>query len=222
MTSNTVDDSCNKFIHPFTGLICGPTGSGKSVFISRLLESDLLSPYPEKILLIYGQYQDAYEKLKQTIPMIEFSEGMTDEIDQVWMNNPARKLILIDDCMETAASDKRVAKFFTQGSHHKNLSCILVLQNMFYQGSQMRTISLNSHYIVLFKNPRDQQQVRTFSRQMYPSKPKILQQAYTDSTKQPYGYLVLNLKPNTAENCRLLTNIFNSDGYTVVYVPKFV
>ena len=32
----------------------------------------------------------------------------------------------------------------------------------------MRNISLNIHYIILFKNPRDSQQISTLARQMYP------------------------------------------------------
>ena len=34
-----------------------------------------------------------------------------------------------------------------------NLSVILLLQNLFYNGKEIWNISLNTHYIVLFKNP---------------------------------------------------------------------
>ncbi len=91
---------------------------------------------------------------------------------------------------------------------------------MFYQGPEMRTISLNTHYMVVFKNPRDRQQVLHLSRQMYPHTPKVLEQAFIDATKRPYGYLLLNLKPETPESCRLLTNIFRDQAPPIVYVPN--
>ena len=58
---------------------------------------------------------------------------------------------------------------FTKGSHHRNLSVIYIVQNLFHQGKGNRSISLNSHYLVLFKNPRDKLQILTLAKQMYPS-----------------------------------------------------
>ena len=40
--------------------------------------------------------------------------------------------------------------------------------NLYYQGKESRTMSLNSQYLVLFNSPRDQQQVMVLARQMYP------------------------------------------------------
>jgi hypothetical protein len=40
----------------------------------------------------------------------------------------------------------------------------------------MRTVSLNSHYLVLFKNPRDKLQIRNLTTQMHPSNAKFLVQ----------------------------------------------
>ena len=43
----------------------------------------------------------------------------------------------------------------SSGSHHRNLSVIYTVQNLFHQGKGNRSKSLNSHYLVLYKNPRD-------------------------------------------------------------------
>jgi hypothetical protein len=64
------------------------------------------------------------------------------------------KLIVLDDLMDTAYSTK-VSQLFTKGSHHRNISLVLITQNLFHQGPATRDISLNSKYIVVFKNPRD-------------------------------------------------------------------
>ena len=64
--------------------------------------------------------------------------------------------MVIDDHMEDAGGDERIVNLFTRGSHHRNLSVIYILQNVFHQGKGSRSISLNSHYLVLLKNPWDQ------------------------------------------------------------------
>jgi hypothetical protein len=58
---------------------------------------------------------------------------------------------------------------FTRGSHHQNFGVILLTQNLFQKGPHTRTISLNSHFIVTFNNPRDKSQIYHLARQMYPT-----------------------------------------------------
>ena len=77
-------------------------------------------------------------------------------------------LVVIDDLMTKLHSDERLKRLFSVGSHHKNLSVIFIIHNLFHQGKEMRNLSLNSHYIVLFKNPPDKLQISTLVRQMYP------------------------------------------------------
>ena len=81
-------------------------------------------------------------------------------------------------------------------------------------------ISLNANYIVIFKNPRDRAQIQHMARQVYPENSKFLQEAYHDATSTPHGYLLLDLKQNTRESCRVRTSIFPDDDHQYVYVPK--
>jgi hypothetical protein len=62
--------------------------------------------------------------------------------------------------------------------------------------------------MVLFKNSRDVTQVANLSRQMYPGRSKFLVEAFKDATAKPYGYLLIDLKPETDEKCRVRANIF--------------
>lgn len=80
-------------------------------------------------------------------------------------------------------------------------------------------MSLNTDYVVLFKNARDASQIMHLSRQMYPSNTKFLTWAFHDATKEPYHYLFQDLKPNTHESLRVRSNILN-EQYQIVYVPK--
>ena len=45
-----------------------------------------------------------------------------------------RNLIVIDDQMIEAGKDNRIVNLFTKGSHHRNLSVIYIVQNLFHQG----------------------------------------------------------------------------------------
>jgi hypothetical protein len=47
-----------------------------------------------------------------------------------------------------------VCELFVEGSHHRNLSVACIMQNAFSKGKENRTMSINTQYIVLFKNPR--------------------------------------------------------------------
>ena len=138
---------------------------------------------------------------------------------KVFLKTFKRNLVVIDDLMHKTGNSKKVSELFTKGSHHRNLSVVLILQNLFHQDKEMRTVSLNTHYMILFKNPRDALQISHLAKQMYPNKSKYMVEAYKDATAQPYGYLFVDLKPDTYEDMRLLTNIF-PDEYTTVYVPK--
>ena len=203
-----------KFEHNFTMLIAGSTGSGKTEFCKRLIREEMIQPKPEKIYWCYGEYQKAYNDM----PGVEFYHGIPttlyEELD-VSKNN----LLICDDLMNDKSAEKMINKFFCQGSHHRNLSVIHILQNLFPRSPDMRNISLNSHYIVLFKNPRDKLQITRLASQM--GLPKVIPEAFKDATSEkPFTYLILDLKPKTNEELRIRTKIFPADGGVVVYQPR--
>jgi hypothetical protein len=53
----------------------------------------------------------------------------------------------------------RMASLFTEKSHHRNIIVMYIVQNLFHRGKHHRVISLNAHYMVLFRNPRDVSQI---------------------------------------------------------------
>ena len=82
-----------------------------------------------------------------------------------------------------------------------------IVQNLFHQCKGNRSISLSSHYLVLFKNPRDKLQILTLAKQMYPSETDWFIKEYEEAVRRPYGYLFVDLKPTTPDRCRLRTNV---------------
>ena len=129
-----------------------------------------------------------------------------------------RNIVVLEDIM--TETDERVTNLFTQKSHHCNTSVIYLVQNLFPKNKESRTISLNSQYIVVFKNPRDVSQMTTLAKQMYPGRVKFVQEAFADATSTPYGYILVDLKQDTPEDLRLCTSILPDDAVQYVYMPK--
>jgi hypothetical protein len=136
------------WVHPFTSVISGPTGSGKSVFVRRFVHNirHMMTPKPDRILWCYGEYKTLYG----TVDGVDFQQGLPD-LDTL---DPREKhLIILDDLIYEM--DQRVASLFTEKNHHRNISVMYIVQNMFHQEKHHRTISLNAHYMVLFKRIAD-------------------------------------------------------------------
>ena len=79
-------------------------------------------------------------------------------------------------------------------------------------------MTLNAHYLILFKNPRDMSQLTFLARQMFPKKPKYMVDAFADATAKPFTYLVVDLKAETEDKHRLRSGIF-PDETNYVYIP---
>ena len=62
------------FEHPFTSMIAGMTGSGKTAWVRSLLQqaSETIYPPPERILWCYSQWQPAYTQMLVAMPHFEF------------------------------------------------------------------------------------------------------------------------------------------------------
>ena len=203
-----------RFEHPFTSTIAGMTGSGKTTWLRSLLQqaSETIYPPPERIVWCYSQWQPAYTQMLVAMPNIEFVKGIPTALEQdSYFDVNKRNLIVFDDQMIDASKDKRIVNLFTRGSHHRNLSVIYMVQNPFHQGKASRSISLNSHHLVLFRNPRDKLQILTLAKQMYPRQTDFFLNQYEEAVKRPFGYLLIDLKTTTQDNCRLRTNVLPSE-----------
>ena len=67
--------------------------------------------------------------------------------------------MVLDDLMTSAGECKQISKLFTKEADQINLPVIFIVENVFSYGREMRTIMLNAHYLVLYKNPRDKSQI---------------------------------------------------------------
>lgn len=217
MLTDSEIKTCKKelFFHPFTCTISGPSGCGKTQLLMSILDQrdELISLPPERIIYCYATWQ---EKFSEYESFIEFKKGIYEDMEN--LNKDTRNLIIFDDLMTECQNDLSIQNLFTRGSHHLNISVFMLTQNIFNKGKFSRTINLNSHYTILFNNPRDKTQIRYLAREMYPDCSKFLVESYNDATKRAHGYLFLDNKQSTEDVFRVQTNIV--DEFRIVYVLK--
>lgn len=209
------------FKHPFTCTIAGPSQSGKTVFLLKLLKAlpCYVHPTPTRVVWCYGIENEQQMKKIQACAThlpIEFIRGLPESMDT--FSPEDNNLLILDDLMQDAGKNDYIAELFTKGSHHRNLSIFLVLQNIFHQACKMRDIHTSTNYMVLFKNPRDWSQVLYLERQCFPYFKKYLVSAYQQACERPHGYLIIDLRQDTPDDARLITGVFPPET-PIAYVP---
>ena len=145
----------------------------------------------------------------EVVQVVEYVQGIPLEIYRLFNWN-VNNLIILDDMMDEATQDKRVSQLFTRG-RYDNLSVIYLTHNLFHKNQ--REISLNSDYMVIFKNPRDKTQFTNLAKQLMPRKYKFLLWAFEDTAKLPGSYLLLDVRLQMDDKLRVCARIFNDVSY---------
>ena len=203
-------------------VVCGATQSGKSTFMFKLfkhMDSMFECHTPTQVLYCYGIYQPLYDDIKSACPFVTFKEGIPSASDiEKFASQQNHKVIVLDDLLGEVVQNVEMEKLFILGSHHKKLSVFFLQQNLYQQGRYSRTIALNTAYLILFRNIRDSSQILYLSRQISPSNPQALVEAYKDATSIKYGYLVIDCSPHSDDRYRWRTKIWPEE-YPLIYQP---
>ena len=187
--------------------------TGKTHFVLNLIKLGMFDTEIDDKIICYSEYQPAYEEFKKL--GCRFVQGLIDP-DELDPNIP--HLVILDDLMDSK-EDRKIEQFFTRTCHHRNTSCIYIVQNLYNQNRGYRTCSLNTQYLILFRSPRDMTQIRTLESQMYPGHKNFLVDSFNDACKLPYHPLVLDLKPDTPHHLRVRGRVLDSESQDV-YLPK--
>lgn len=196
---------------PASHMVVGPSGSGKTNLVENLLchNLDLFEEKPSKIHYCYRAWQPAYERMKKH--GIQFHKGVPKEQEiSKWF--PRGGILVLDDLMDECGRDKNVLDIFTKYSHHKNVSVIYLLQDIFPQGKYSKTISRNVHYVWAFKNPRDQLGLKNLLLQAFPNEWSIILKTFQKATERPYGYMLLDFHPSSPDTQRVFSHVLKGEG----------
>lgn len=183
-------------------VIVGPSQAGKTTFVEELIENRciLFEPPPKRILWCSEHEMIKFKHIKG-LPKLEDIEPYD--------------LIVIDDLFIEAAESKDISVLFTKYTHHKPCCIVFLTQNLFYQSKQQRNRALNTHYLILFKNPRDVTAIRILGSQMGI---KNLQDIYKDATEKPHSYLLIDYHQSTPDEIRLRSHVLPSEYPPIVYL----
>ena len=164
---------------------------------------------PTRILYCYGIYQHLFDEMERNVPYFTSKQGLpsAEELDE-FTGDRRHKLIMIDNLMHKVVQDKEMELLFTQGTHHRCVSVILIKQNLYPGGKHARTIALNMWYTILMKNLRDVSQVGILGRQLYPGRGKAFLKAYEDTVGSKEGYLIVDTSPHGDDWYRLRSRVF--------------
>ena len=202
--------------HPSRIIVFGPSGSGKTTLIEKLLlfSKDVFGQNFENIFYVSGQSFASIDSVNG-VKINKLSELNEDVIDSLNVNQ--RNLLIFDDNIYLT-NDRLMSDIFTKISHHKNLTVILLLQNLFPRTKFSRDISINSNYIILMANPRETTQIKRLSQQIDGS--NFIYECFKNETRnKPYSYLLLDFDQDTPEFLRIRSNIFPGEEM-VTYVKK--
>jgi hypothetical protein len=210
------------FNFPSTIGVFGPSQVGKTTFVLKLINNaeDMFTKKPTRVLYCYSVWQTGYEKLK-ALSYVTMHQGVPTraKMEEVTYDRKPTLLVL-DDLMAKIIKDPDVQHYVTVMSHHNNIGIVLLMQSIFPQGKCARTISLNCHYMVLFNNRRDLNQIKVLGRQIMPGRTDFFNDSYGKATALPYGYLLVDIHPNSDPRFELRTRIFPQDEPLIVFEPS--
>lgn len=202
------------FRHPVSICIAGTTGAGKTTWIYKFLKyKDAMfeNEVPENVLYCYDIYQDLYDKMSNEFNFITFHAGLPSK--ETLLALPSSSIVILDDLCHKIVNNTDIELLFSQLSHHKKITVCFMKNNIFYQGKNARTISLNTNVLILMKNPSDTVQVEHLARRLYGKNSSILIDAYNFAVNKlnNRGYLIIDMSPCPTTDITLKTGIFPNE-----------
>ena len=212
---------------PATCIITGPSDSGKTFLLSRLLVSGAnafdIRGKIDRVIYCYDTYvESTFKYLAENGLQVELIKGIPEDVERFEFDSTLNNVIIFDDLADQAVKSRVVSKFFTQDSHHKRVFVFLLSQNFYTSGIEATTISKNATYNILMKNIQANQ-IRIYASQNYSSSDRannLIKSYELISEASPYGYLLVDRTKFVAPEYSLRTDILK--GFNcVVLTDKF-
>jgi len=180
---------------------------------------------PSRIILYYNQNQPLYKEMEESILIDELIninenppnlEDLQNKLEPY--SNRGGSMVIFDDVLTNI--QQQFEDIFCNISHHLNCSMIFLSQNMFYNQKAYRTMSLNTHYMVIMSNPRDTQQISILAKQFKPDNVDYVVKSFKNATEKQFGYVIFDFTPKSLPKLRIRTSIFPNETPMIVYVEN--
>ena len=200
--------------------VVGPSGCGKTYFTCQLLSNP--KTFEKPIGRIYWHCGVSEGEAGLTLCALKKLKRLTlvQGLPKDWINKPkTNDVIVIDDLFEEINKDSETAnQLFTKIARHRGVTVLFLTQNLFHAGGKHRTRNINTHYLVIFKNPRDKTVIDFVARQAFPDSRQFLMQVFKDITENnSHSYIFLDFTQNCPDNLRVQTDFFNNKDGVLIY-----
>ena len=199
-------------IHPFNMMISGPTQSGKTEFLKKLLinKENVIDKSIDYIVWFHGQSNPVHAEMKQLLGnRLKIVEGIPDNAFDNYIEDGLNALFLFDDLSDAASKSSLMSDLICNKSHHLSISTICIMHNLFCNGKERKTLLRNCHYIVLMKNKLDMSIPYLLSTKLMPKNSKLFLSIFERATAKPFGYLLIDGHPHSIQEAKYRTDIFN-------------
>lgn len=214
------------FTHPFTCVIAGQSGSGKSFFVRELLEHTREFTHVQLFIGTSIDQNQQFQKLVDESDKLPFSLSVCDVDDKYGLDSlnessfqsdvlalcnesfaQGNKLCLIfDDLMTELGNCKLLSNLFSKTSSHTQTSVIMITQNLFHQGKERTNSDVfrNAKIFVLFAVPSDHSVFDSLARKLrVPS-------LFFKEVIEKHRYIVFRAGTDVPPEARFLTDLFSS------------
>lgn len=197
--------------------VVGPSGSGKTRYIADLLsnQKEIFRPSFDRIIYFYQHDQDIYKNLSRKLQDVGLKFIKNADWDWIRENADVRKrtLLVFDDLFDSIAKSSEFLQLVIAG-RHQNYHLLVLKHNLYQQNSNSKTIDLNVTQLVLFKSPRDTNQIDFLGRQL--GCRDLLLGSYIRATSTPYGHLMIDLDPRCHDYLRF-TSVTEGTSNSIFY-----
>ena len=181
----------NKLQKPFRLIVGGASGSGKSQIVKEIVDKNFFDSPFDRIIYNYPHYLKEVDT--EFNRYVEYRPGLINQSAISALEN--NTLLIIDDLSIEVSDNKDIANLFAVEARKRNISIILITQNIYQPGKMFRNIRINATGFILFKfysaNDINRRLVRDLGLSDILTN-RLLGEIYSER----YKYILIDLHPN--------------------------
>lgn len=189
---------------PFTMIICGNTGSGKTQLLKHMITNELSKKFDYIFIMcpsleFSGDYKEFenHKKIKDNM-FAEYDQEIINDImksqEKIIKKHGKKRcpqtLIILDDCLEYLGFGSLISKIFFKG-RHINISCIVLVQKLKGISTLLR---INTKYIVFFRTANSKELENLLDEYTGKKERKIIENELNEWFKEKWSFMFCNLK----------------------------
>jgi hypothetical protein len=168
----------------------------------------------KKIYFVYTSKQAIFDTFSEKHPDVQFVQD-PPHID---VDNVDNILVVFDDFLlqHESKDNKFITDYFIRLSHHLRVTVMCSWQTLFPK--QLKTVSNNATYMIIFPLKRDLSSIDILNRQMFPENPTFLRSSIKDVSHTKYQYLLVDCSASQHQDFRVRNFIYPTKD-SKIYLP---